>query len=240
MAGKQEPPSGGENDRQDPYVKRVRPDPGQPATAVVVLEGLLGDSDRAGYKRLYLTRELDYYAHFNSDDVVHTEPVPADQPPFVGLDATRVSIRRDAPIEYIWERAAGAADEFDLDIRLGGAATSSQMAPTGLPQFAPCIPRTNDTCRTDCGQATCDTCRTDCAQATCGPTCNTCGGTCGNTCNTCNTNCNQATCVTCNTCNTCQTRCNQRTCGDTCRTCNTCDTCNPHVFTCGPSPRCNQ
>jgi hypothetical protein len=47
---------------QDPYVERLRPDPSQPPEAVRILEGLLGDSDREGYRRLYFNRELDYYA----------------------------------------------------------------------------------------------------------------------------------------------------------------------------------
>jgi hypothetical protein len=49
---------------QDPYVERLRPDPSQPPEAVRILEGLLGDSDREGYRRLYFNRELDYYAAF--------------------------------------------------------------------------------------------------------------------------------------------------------------------------------
>jgi hypothetical protein len=38
---------------QDPFVGRVRPDPAQPPTPVVELVGLLGDSDRPGFRRLY-------------------------------------------------------------------------------------------------------------------------------------------------------------------------------------------
>jgi hypothetical protein len=104
---------------QDPFVERMRPDPSEPPEQVRILEGLLGDSDRAGYKRLYFTRELDSYAEFRTEDVVFTEPIPPDQPPFLGEQATRVGIRRDAPVEYTRVRAPRAVDDFDLDVRLG-------------------------------------------------------------------------------------------------------------------------
>ena len=103
---------------QDPFVERRRPDPSQPPEPVRMLEGLLGDSDREGYKRLYFTRELDHYAEFRAEDVIFSEPIPSDQPPFLGLDATRVGIRRDATIEYTRVRAPRPVDEFDLDVRL--------------------------------------------------------------------------------------------------------------------------
>jgi hypothetical protein len=64
-----EPPSGPPDEsgaaprpRQDPHVERLRPDPSQPPQRVIVLQGLLGHSDRPGYQRLYFTPELDYYA----------------------------------------------------------------------------------------------------------------------------------------------------------------------------------
>jgi hypothetical protein len=87
---------------------------------VRILEGLLGDSDREGYKRLYFTRELDHYAEFRAEDVVFREPIPPDQPPFFGQQATRVGIRRDAPIEFTRVRTPKPVDEFDLDVRLAG------------------------------------------------------------------------------------------------------------------------
>jgi hypothetical protein len=42
---------------QNPYVARLKPDPSQPAERVIDLVGLPGDSDRAGYQRLYLTTD---------------------------------------------------------------------------------------------------------------------------------------------------------------------------------------
>ena len=180
-----------ENLGQDPYVERLRPDPSQPPEPVRILEGLLGDSDREGYKRLYFTRELDHYAEFRTEDVVFREPIPSEQPPMVGLDATRVGIRRDAPIEYTRVRAPRPVDEFDLDVRLGGA-------PTRRPAT------TIDTCFgfTCGGEQTCaNTCQNTCQNTCVGFTCEgqqTCGGTCvGGTCDI----------FTCEAFGTCDLRC---------------------------------
>lgn len=248
---------------QDPLVERLRPDPAEPPQRVITHSGLLGNSDRPGYQRLYFNRALDHYAEFRTDDVVHTEPIPPDQPPFLGEQATRVTLKRDATIDYTRSRRARPLDEFDLDIRLWPRVAPGQppvpftepwcpeteVCPTegcgtlvtcrcgDTVQITICRGRTcvdvctDDTCRTDCGQATCDTCQTRCGQDTCV------------TCQTCQTQCGQATCATCQTrcgqetCQTCQTRCGQETCR-TCETqcgatCGTCDTCNPHINTCG-------
>lgn len=228
---------------QDPFVERLRPDPAQPPEQVRVLEGLLGDSDRGGYKRLYFTGELDHYAEFKAEDVVFAEPIPSDQPPFLGQQATRVGIRRDAAIEYTRVRAPRPVDEFDLDVRLSapGGRAEGLIFPAETWE-AECPGPTRDTCRTICGGCggdtfqiticrgrtcidvntcdtcarTCDTCPTQC-QDTCF-TCDTCRTQCGQdtcvTCQTCQTQCGQATCVTCQTC---RTRCNQLTCQVTCR-----------------------
>jgi len=209
--------AGGETSGQHPYVERLRPDPSQPPRRVLVLTGLRGDSIRPGYQRLYFTRGLDHFAEFRSEDVIFSEPVPADESPLTGLEATRVTLARDATIDFTRTRTARPIDEFDLDIRLG-VARRAGFGP-GVLTFEPCTDGTCDTCRgrgcvfpterdtcpTDCGQATCDTCLTRCDQQTCG----------------------QATCATCETC------CGQATCGQaTCHTCLTaCDPagCAPHV-----------
>jgi hypothetical protein len=219
-----EEPSGGEDPfAQDPHVERLRPDPSAPPAEVAVLVGLAGKSDRPDRVRLYLNRALTYYAEFRREDVVYTEPVPPEQPPMVGLKATRVGIRADAAIEYIRASRARARDQFDLDVRLA----PELRGPVGLqPQtFEPICEITFGTC------VTCPPCEL----ATAAGTCQTCG--------TClPTLCNQATCDTCFTCATCQqTQCNQATC-QTCVTCQptlcnqaTCQTC----FTCLQT-LCNQ
>ena len=252
---------------QDPFVERLRPDPSAPPSAVVVLEGLGGNSDRDGWVRLYFDRSLTYYAEFRREDIVFTEPIPPEQAPMLGLKATRVGLRRDAVLEYTRATRARPRDEFDLDIRLAAAPRRpGRMLPAETWE-AECPGPTWDcdptrsawcgdtvqiticrgaTCVDVCDTrwATCDTCRTDCGQDTC-VTCGTCQTQCGQAtcatcqtqCGTCQTQCGQATCATC------QTQCGQATCA-TCRTdcggrtCVTCGTCNPHVFTCGPNPQC--
>jgi hypothetical protein len=192
---------------QDPYVERLRPDPSQPPEAVRILEGFLGESDREGYRRLYFTRELDYYAEFRTEDVVFSESIPPDQPPFLGHQATRVGIRRGATIEYTQLRTPRPVDEFDLDIRLEALGGRRAEGPAMVPQsqFEPCPdctgrltgcgPITDDTCRTQCNQLTCQTCQTRCNQPTCQGTCQTCQTQCNQpTCQTCRTQCGQWTC----------------------------------------------
>jgi hypothetical protein len=187
-------------------VGRLKPDPAQPAQQVIELIGLPGDSDRAGYQRLYLTARLDYYAEFQTQDVVYSETVAADASPIAGQEATRAGIQRDATNSYTWVRSTRPVDEFDLDVRLGAAVGTA--VPALAPQTAPI-----NTC------PTC-TCNTNCRQATC-------ANTCPDTCATCNTNCGQATCAnTCpNTCNTCNTNCGQATCANTCPNATCANTC---------------
>jgi hypothetical protein len=256
----EEPNTGEDPFAQDPHVERLRPDPSAPPAEVATLVGLAGKSDRVDRVRLYLNRALTYYAEFRRDDIVYTEPVPPDQPPMLGLKATRVGIRRDAVIEYTRSTRAIPRDQFDLDVRFApplrrGAGRQLPLQPETWEAECP-GPSFFDPCDTDfgCGHDTVQitlcrgrtcvdvctaTCRTECGQATC-ETCRTaCNQATCVTCNTCQTACNQATCVTCNTC---QTGCNQATC-NTCRTAcdqRTCDcqTLNPHVFTCGPNPQC--
>src|SRR5215217_2068508 len=129
-------PGGGPEDLgQDPFVQRLRPDPSQPPEPVRILEGLLGDSDREGYKRLYSDRELDYYAEFRTEDVLFREPIPSEQAPLVGYEATRVGIRRDATVEYTRVRTPKPVDEFDLDVRLAGPRTGAQQLPFDQTDF---------------------------------------------------------------------------------------------------------
>jgi hypothetical protein len=191
---------------QDPFVERLRPDPSQPPEPVTILQGVLGDSDREGYKRLYFTRDLDHYAEFRAQDVTFTEPIAPDQPPFLGQQATRAGIKRNATIEYTRVRTPKPVDEFDLDVRLR-AREGSRREPIfpaetwegecpaqpwtwGSPT---CDAWTCVTCQTQCDRFTCwldicagptrVTCPTGCAQATCfGFTClHTCGPVCGGT-----------------------------------------------------------
>jgi hypothetical protein len=111
---------------QHAFVERLKPDPSQPTPRVIELVGLAGNSDRAGYQRLYLTVKLDYYAEFLIEDIVDLQTVPADESPLPGLEAARVSVRGDATINYTWARSPQPADEFDLDVRLRAAAVAAR------------------------------------------------------------------------------------------------------------------
>lgn len=104
---------------QDPIVARRKPGPAQPVEPTITMSGFLGDSDRQGFRRLYFTRDLDYYAEFRAEDAVDVETIPADQDPFRGEEATRLRLRRDATVEYTRIRTARPVDEFDLDIQFG-------------------------------------------------------------------------------------------------------------------------
>jgi hypothetical protein len=263
VADDESPDQAGAEDRpQDPLVDRLRPDPSQPPEPTRTLQGLLGDSDRPGFRRLYFTPELDCYGEFRVEDVISFADIPPDQAPFLGDSATRVSLRRDAAVDFTRTHRARPLDEFDLDVRLA-AAGAAPMEPStfgcgdteyfGCTQFCTqeaqcpgptwgCPPGTGG-CETVqitiCRGNTCiDVCETRratwCDQQTC-DTCRTCDQFTCQTCNqaTCRT-CNQATCQTCNqaTCQTCQTLCGQATC-HTCQTrCNQ-DTCRTCETRCG-------
>ncbi|MER7765698.1 hypothetical protein [Kitasatospora sp. NPDC096140] len=251
MTGKNSEPGGpgGIGDRpQDDFVARNLPDPSERPPRTLTLSGLLGDSDRPGFRRLYFTKQLDYYAEFASADVLSAEDVASDRPPFVGLDATEVTLRRDATVHFTRVETATPVDQFDLDLRLGrprGTGTAATTQPAAPQTWeAECAGPTWGGCPTDfaCGtDVDCPTGFTVCKPHTCGiteqgacathpgstcQTCVTCGGA------TCHT-CHDATCVTCATCATCVTCANA-----VCHLPETRDTCNPHVFTCGPNPRC--
>ena len=112
-----------EGDRaQDDIVARRRPDPSRPPEPTVTLIGFLGDSDRAGFRRLYFSKSLDYYCDFRAEDVVHMSAIPADEAPFRGDEATRVELKQGATIEHTRTRTVSAVDEFDLDVRFDVAA----------------------------------------------------------------------------------------------------------------------
>ena len=64
---------------QDPHVERFRPRPDEPPQPRIALSGLLGDSDRPGHRRLYLTASLDYYVEFKIDDVLATASIPPER-----------------------------------------------------------------------------------------------------------------------------------------------------------------
>lgn len=229
---------------------------GEAPEGVKTYVGLLrqSPSDPDVYE-VYLGLDMRSCLHVQKKDVVHWEDLPADKSPFGTLGGSRIYVRLGANIKSVTTSTstfeAGAEDEFDLDIRLGGrqaiaAAGDNQTIPnTGC--GAACETISPFTFGANCGfletafpcvateglcgvtQATC-VCPPTQGGKTCGANCLitralTCVTRCG-TCQTCQTQCGTcntcATCRTnCGTCNTCNTRCGQETCGP----------CNTHIFT---------
>ncbi len=234
-------PDGLANRPEDPFVRSRTGSGGGP---VVSLAGLLGDSDRPGCRRLYLTTTLDYFVEFRAEHVIGVADVPPEQAPFMGLDATRVDLVADATLDWV-HRGVGAADPFVLlasDRKVQPRIPDTWQAacpavthhfgesdfdpcPGGVPgtgggTFGPLPTQGGRTCVT-CNQGTCATCDQGTC-VTCGRgTCATCGrGTCAT--------CGQDTCATCGR-NTCAT-CGQGTCATCGRV--TCDRCVPTLDTC--------
>lgn len=169
------------------------------------LRGFLGESDRNGYRRLYFTRNLDYYAEFAVKDVLGAARIPQNRLPFLGEDATEITLKAGARLEYTRSRAVRIPDEFDLDFRLIRRTRNAprRSDPRGTA-------RADESTRVE---YTCDV-------QTCAATCGTCeGGTCEGTCEgyTCEaTACHYETCLTCGeaTCDTlsCWPACISETC----------------------------
>lgn len=133
---------------QDEYVSRLRPDPSAPPVPTLSFDGFLGDSDREGRRRLYLTKDLDYYVEFGPDDVVEVQSVPADSRPFLGQESSRIRFNRTAHLEFTRTRSARPLDEYDLDVINRRIATGFQF------RTVLCA---SDICHTDRG-ATCEGC----------------------------------------------------------------------------------
>lgn len=215
---------------QDPRVEQLRPDPSEPPPRSRSLSGLWGDSDRPGFRRLYLTSALDVYAEFRVEDVVATTDIPADQRPFLGEQSTRVELRHDAPVDITRSRRVGDVDDFDIDIRFGRGGrrfmaneyASSEiicMKP-GKPITDPCDYSCDWMCKTYAGP------NGGCPDgggngggntAECTDTCATCEGV--TNCGTCYTDLGQTNCGTCYTdlgqtnCGTCYTDYGNTQCG---------------------------
>ncbi|MFJ6382576.1 hypothetical protein ACIQI7_21545 [Kitasatospora sp. NPDC092039] len=185
---------------QDPLVDRFRPEPGRAPEQGLTLKGFLGDSDREDHRRLYLTKGLDYYVEFRAEDAIDTARIPQDQPPFVGTEATEVTLRKGADIAYTHSGSVRTPDEFDLDIRR-------------VPRAGPRAHRAPRPARAARGRRAAAAVET--FDAACGwltwewATCASCDGTC----------------VTCeDTCQfTCEVTCSPPSCGGTCHTCGTCE-----------------
>jgi hypothetical protein len=143
----------------DPIVEKLVPDPSEPAIPAIVLTGLLGRSARDGYWRLYFTAELDEYTEFREEDVIHHEPMGQEHPPFVGLESTKLWVKRDAEV---MNTRIGSPSQVQATFLAGDIATGSTAGttagplgaePAGVPLIAPtesvwCPPTSGPRCAT--------------------------------------------------------------------------------------------
>jgi hypothetical protein len=56
--------------KQDDIVKKLRPDPSKPPIDTIILDGFEGNSDRKGFRRLYVSNRLDKYYTIAEEDIV--------------------------------------------------------------------------------------------------------------------------------------------------------------------------
>jgi hypothetical protein len=116
--------------KQDALVERLIPDPAKPSD-VVVLNGFLGASDRAGFWRLYLTQDLKQFVELAESDIVHNEPIPTTLSPSGG---TTLWVKSDAKIEHTSTTTRQAQAQFfagDIASGLSAAASPAALSPRG-------------------------------------------------------------------------------------------------------------
>ena len=145
---------------QDPFVDKVRPDPSLPPQPTRALAGLLGDSDRPGFRRIYFTRELDNYAEFRAEDMMSSRRSPRkslrswdsmQRASHLGVMRRSISARNYLP---------HPVDQFKLDIQLNrvaipAAAGTGWLCYSGGPCSVYCSTKDVATCEE---RHTCDTC----------------------------------------------------------------------------------
>jgi hypothetical protein len=112
---------------QDRLVERGRREPAGEPDAGLTVTGFLGDSDRPGYRRLYIDRRLERYVEFPTEAVIGGGEVPEDQLPFPGERATSVQLRRGTRVDVA---RTVTTDAFDLQPRVDGT-----ISPVGADLF---------------------------------------------------------------------------------------------------------
>jgi hypothetical protein len=101
---------------RDPYVDKLQPDASEANKPRPALAGFFDDSNRReGYRRLYLTASGKHYAEFKIEDVEDYGIIPEEQSPFLGEQATLITLRPDARVDYTRIRTT---DDFDLRLCL--------------------------------------------------------------------------------------------------------------------------
>jgi hypothetical protein len=199
----------------DKWQEKLAPTPGQKPTGVSTFTGLLrqSPSDADAYE-LFQTLDMSSSLHIRKQDVVHLEDLPADKSPFGSLGGNKVYVRLGATITSVrtststFTAGSTAADDFDLDIRLGarrstGSPVGNQTIPdTGCGPDCDNIPPFTDPdvggCQVLTQGAICQIQTEGCIPTKagisicfCAPFTQRCitPGTCQNTCQTCQTQC---------------------------------------------------
>src|SRR5829696_2835399 len=108
---------GSEGLEPDPLTNQLAPD------GAAVLEGILGRGPTDDDWYLFLNRELTRRAEFKASDVLHSEKIRGEDPPFLGTQGTRVYLRRSARVVYTTTGSREVQAEF-----LGGAIAESSLA----------------------------------------------------------------------------------------------------------------
>jgi hypothetical protein len=134
----------------DPLAERLTPD------GAVMLVGILGEGPTEDDRYLFLNRELTRRAEFKASDVLHSEKIREEDPPFLGAQATRVYLRRGARVVYTTTQSREMQAEFLRgDIGAGVTAEAGLAGPPGAEEFplidptflgAPCPSRYNFGC----------------------------------------------------------------------------------------------
>ena len=112
-------PAGSSQLRSDPLVQKLVPNPTQHAPSVMFV-GFVGEGALPGMWRLYLGPELSDYIEFSGEDVVHTEPVSAEQS---SLGGSSVWLRSGTNVRYTHISSKQVQADF-----LQGAITSTFMS----------------------------------------------------------------------------------------------------------------
>jgi len=126
---------GSRGQEQDERVKRLRPHATDPPPHFVELVGFLGDDPNPEYARLYLTDRLNYSVVFRRAHA-QFEAIPRGQHPIPEEDVTRVTLHRDARVDYVRTGTVRELDEFDIGVEIGpiGGTIEGVLGwlPTGL------------------------------------------------------------------------------------------------------------
>ena len=93
---------------EDELIKNLVPDPSQVPDARMLF-GFLGKSSREGYRRLYLTPELNEYVEFQEEDVLHTLSFATPENP---LGGKVVWVKREANLFHTRTASREAQADF--------------------------------------------------------------------------------------------------------------------------------